>query len=217
MRFVSPIIVSGLLLGQISSSIPRQTPHPQRGEAESGLAQRSLVGDVRHAFDVNVHAPLRITATILEHNRFSSGESRVVFVTSSLGRPESALSFAGMGLYSVTKAALSRLAMIQAREFELRAPHVRVLRVHPGIVDTDMETRLRRDANLESDVREEDGGTACIPRGDWVGRSPAEHPRTISARFAAEFVLWVARSGRLTSSKYDFYRTEEFHRPRSEG
>ena len=53
-RFVSPIIVSGLSLGRISSSIPRQTFHPQRGDAESGLAQRSLVGDVRHAFDVNV-------------------------------------------------------------------------------------------------------------------------------------------------------------------
>jgi NAD(P)-dependent dehydrogenase (short-subunit alcohol dehydrogenase family) len=135
---------------------------------------------------VNGHAPLRITATILEHNRFSSGESRVVFVTSSLGRPESALSFAGMGLYSVTKATLSRLALIQAREFELRAPHVRVLRVHPGIVDTDMQTSLRRDANLESDIREEDGGTACIPRGG-LGRSIARralahHPDALRSR-----------------------------------
>ena len=166
---------------------------------------------------MNGHAPLRITATILEHNRFSSGESRVVFVTSSLGRPELALSFAGMGLYSVTKATLSRLALIQAREFELRAPHVRVLRVHPGIVDTDMQTSLRRDANLESDIREEDGGLPAYREGDWVGRSPAEHPPTIPTRFAAEFVLWVARSGQLASSEYDFYRTEEFHRARSEG
>ena len=167
---------------------------------------------------MNGHAPLRITATILEHTRFSSGESRVVFVTSSLGRPELALSFAGMGLYSVTKATLSRLALIQARELELRAPHVRVLRVHPGIVDTDMQTSLRRDANLESDIREEDGGTPWIPRGGiGVGRSPAEHPPTIPTRFAAEFVLWVARSGQLASSEYDFYRTEEFHRARSEG
>ena len=128
-----------------------------------------------------------------------------------------ALSFAGMGLYSVTKAALSRLAMIQAREFELRAPHVRVLRVHPGIVDTDMQTSLRRDVNLESDIQEEDGGLPAYREADWVGRSPAEHPPTIPTRLAAEFVLWVARSGQLTSSEYDFYRTEEFHRARSEG
>lgn len=80
-----------------------------------------------------------------------------------------------------------------------------------------MQTSLRRDANLESDIQEEDGGLPAYREADWVGRSPAEHPPTIPTRFAAEFVLWVARSGQLTSSEYDFYRTEEFHRARSEG
>jgi NAD(P)-dependent dehydrogenase (short-subunit alcohol dehydrogenase family) len=104
---------------------------------------------VDEAFRVNVYAPLAITTALFRADRFARRGARVAYITSSLARPLPELSFAGLGLYSMTKAALSRMALIQSREFELAAPHIKVLRIHPGIVDTDLQRELRRDPRLD--------------------------------------------------------------------
>lgn len=171
--------------------------------------------DVQQSFQVNVHAPLAITATVLRLRRFSRSECRVAYIVSSLGRLEPDLSFAGMGLYSATKAALGRLALVQAREFELTTPNVKVLRIHPGIVDTEMQDALRRNPRLDPAFAKKTEGLPPYREGDWNERSSEEHPRTVSPAFSAEFILWAMRSPKVDSeTEYDFYRSKEFHASR---
>jgi len=180
-----------------------------------GWLHELSAAEVQQAFQVNVHAPLTITASVLRLGRFSSTECRVAYVVSSLGRLEPGLSFAGMGLYSVTKAALGRLALIQAREFEFTAPNVKVLRIHPGIVDTEMQDALRRDPRLDPAFTKKTEALPPYREGDWDERSSEERPRTVSPSFAAEFILWATRSPKVDSEgEYDFYRSKEFHAAR---
>src|SRR5262249_10916097 len=166
---------------------------------------------VEQAFRVNVYAPLAITASLLRAGRFATNGARVVYVTSSLARPVPELSFARLGLYSMTKAALSRMALIQSREFELTAPYITVTRVHPGIVDTDLQRDLRRYPGMDPAFVVKTAGLPPYREGEWDDRSPRDHMRTISPEFSAQFIEWVARSGSATSNEYDFYHAEQFH------
>jgi len=169
---------------------------------------------IENSFRVNVYAPLAITNAIASSNHFARDGARVLYVVSSLGRPSGKLSFAGMGLYSMTKAALGKLALIQRREFELTLPSVKVLRIHPGIVDTDMQTELRSARSIDPAFEVK---TSLLPpyrEGEWNDRSVAENMRTISPEFAAEFIRWAAESPQVSAEEYDFYHCAQFHADR---
>ncbi|MEV0259820.1 hypothetical protein AB0I49_00515 [Streptomyces sp. NPDC050617] len=60
--------------------------------------------------------------------------------------------------------------------------------------------------------------TAGLPpyrEGEWVGRAPKDHMRTISPEFAAEFVVWATRAPEVGASECDFYHAEDFHLART--
>lgn len=180
-----------------------------------GWLDKVSAEQIDQSFRVNVHAPLAMTTALFRAGRFSGLGARVAYVVSSLARPLPGLSFAGAGLYSMTKAALSRMALVQSREFALAAPHIGVLRVHPGIVDTDLQRELRADpAALDSAFAEKTAGLPPYHDGEWDDRSPKDHMRTISPQFAAEFVAWAVRRPEVHVDEYDFYETEEFHKAR---
>jgi NAD(P)-dependent dehydrogenase (short-subunit alcohol dehydrogenase family) len=168
--------------------------------------------EIEHAFRVNVYAPLAVTTSLFRGGRFAESEVRVIYAVSSLARPLPELSYAGLGLYSVTKAALSRLALIQSREFALTAPQIKVLRVHPGIVDTDLQREIRADHRIDPAFADKTAGLPDYREGEWTGHAPKDRMRTVSAEFAAEFVAWTARTPQISSTEYDFYHTEQFHR-----
>lgn len=173
-------------------------------------------GDLASAFAVNVFSPLAITARVFQAGRFAPRACRIAYVISSLARHEASLSFAGLGVYSATKAALSRLALVQRRELALAAPHIQVLRIHPGIVDTAIQHELRQHPTLDPAFAAK---TATLPpyrEGDWRDRAPSDAMRTISAELAAEFVLWAMRSPDTTPDEYDFYHATPFHAARRE-
>lgn len=167
--------------------------------------------EVDQAFRVNVYAPLSLTTSLVRAGRFAADGARVVYVTSSLARAVPELSFACLGLYSMTKAALSRMALIQSREFALTAPHLSVARAHPGIVDTDLQRDLRRHPRMDPAFAVKTAGLPPYQAGEWRDRSPKDHMRTISPEFSAEFIEWVARIPDATSDEYDFYHAAGFH------
>jgi NAD(P)-dependent dehydrogenase (short-subunit alcohol dehydrogenase family) len=182
--------------------------------APLGWLHEVPLAEVDRAFRVNVYAPLTITASLVRAGRFAADGARVVYVTSSLARPMPELSYACLGLYSMTKAALSRMALIESREFELTAPHITVVRAHPGIVDTHLQRDLRRYPGMDPAFGVKTAGLPPFQEGEWSDRSPKDHMRTISPKFSAEFIEWVARSPDVTSDEYDFYHAEEFHAAR---
>lgn len=168
---------------------------------------------VEESFRVNVYAPLRLTNALIRAERFSTRGARVAYVVSSLGRLMPELSFSGIGVYSMTKAALSKMALIQRREFQLIAPHVTVIRIHPGIVDTTLQEELRADPDMDPEFKTKTKGLPPYREGEWANRKPADNMRTISPMFAADFVSWAVRS-EARSDEYDFYHTAEFHKGR---
>lgn len=184
--------------------------------ATSGLGWLDSVpdGEVERVFRVNVRAPLAVSSAIYRTGRFDPAGARVAYVVSSLGRARPELSFAGLGLYSMSKAALGRMALIQAREFALAAPHIEVLRIHPGIVDTDIQQELREDRRLDPAFATKTAGLPPYRRGEWRGRSPQNHMRTIPPELAADFIVWATQSATVDDEEYDFYHRREFHAAR---
>jgi NAD(P)-dependent dehydrogenase (short-subunit alcohol dehydrogenase family) len=169
--------------------------------------------DIHHALEVNVVSPVRLTAKLLDARRFSGQGAQICYVVSSLGRARDDLSFAGIGLYSMTKAALDKAAAVQARELESESPEIRVLRVHPGIVDTEMQRELRSTDMIDARFKTKTAGLPDYEPGEWRQRPPSENMRTISADFAAEFVVWALRDT-MRAEEYDFYNTARFHEHR---
>lgn len=97
---------------------------------------------------VNVQGPFNLTRALLPH-MVQRGRGVVVNVSSGAGRHAAVARSA----YSTSKAALDQLTAVLAAEAR---PHgVRVHTVHPGLVDTDMQTELRVGPGLPEAVRAE--------------------------------------------------------------
>lgn len=164
------------------------------------------------SFAVNTLAPLAISSLLFRLGKFCNEGARIIYVTSSLARNTESLSFAGIGLYSATKAALSRLASIQRRECALQSPWVTVTQVHPGIVDTEMQHNLRFDTGIDPAFATKTAGLPPYQEGDWDTVAPTDKSRTISAGFAADFIFWISRIASTDlSHEYDFYSCMPFH------
>ena len=172
--------------------------------------------DLNFAFRTNVFSSIAIVSTLLKMQRFNCKGSQVTYVTSSLARMDPALTFSGIGLYSTTKAAASRVAMVQAREFALTKPYIRVARVHPGIVDTNMQSSLRSETGLDPRFAEKTAGLPPYQKGDWDLVAPTDAMRTISPEMAADFILWVSDRGDDQAKEFDYYATAEYHTIRDE-
>lgn len=87
---------------------------------------------IRHQFEVNSIAPLRLTQALL--NNLRNG-SKVVFITSRMGSIDDNSS-GGMYGYRMSKAALNMAAKSLAIDLKPRGISVGVL--HPGLVATDL-------------------------------------------------------------------------------
>lgn len=106
----------------------------------AGILVSGRVGDLEAAdwqrsFAMNVTAPATLTAALLPALREAAGT--VVFINSGSGHTASA----GGAAYSASKFALRALA--DALRAEERDSRVRVVSIHPGRVDTDMQHELR--------------------------------------------------------------------------
>ncbi len=179
-----------------------------------GLLQNALPRELETAFRINVFSAVVLVGLISKRRVFCEEGSQVTYLTSSLARMEPALTFAGIGLYSATKAAISRLAMVQAREFALTYPQVRVARVHPGVVDTDMQAELRSNAVVDPLFAVKTEGLPPYKPGDWETIEPIRAMRTINAEMAADFVLWACGRGDHSAREFDYYASPEYHAER---
>lgn len=175
-------------------------------------ASETLLRRFESVFQINAQAPLALTTSVFRLGRFCETDARILYTTSSLARQVPELSFAGIGLYSASKAALSRLAMVQAREFALTAPQISIVLVHPGIVDTEMQRELRANPDLDPAFVEKTASLPAYRDGEWRTQDPKTAMRTIPPNFAAEFLVWITKRERTTlRDYYDFYDSPDFH------
>jgi len=122
---------------------------------------------------LNSWSPLAITEMLISRGHLATSNSRFVFVTSSLARAGDELSFARLGLYSASKAALGRLVEVQRREMSLGAQQISSTLVHPGIVATAMQDELRNDLYSDPAFREKTSKLPAFREGDWDERRPS--------------------------------------------
>lgn len=88
------------------------------------------------ALDVSVGGVLHGTQAFVRHVRSTGRRGVLVNVSSGAART----AYAGWGVYCAAKAAVERLTEVVA----LEEPSVRCLAVSPGVIDTDMQARIRR-------------------------------------------------------------------------
>jgi len=101
--------------------------------AQSELATLST------ATRVGLEAPLVLSATFLRATGAWTGQRRVLHISSGLGRH----AMASQGPYCAVKAGLDHLARAQALEEALQPNGAKVCSLAPGVIDTDMQVRLR--------------------------------------------------------------------------
>lgn len=123
---------------------------------------------LRHVYEVNVFAPLRLTQMLDPHLRDGA---RMVAVTSDAAVED----YAGWGGYGSSKAALEHAFAILAAE----RPDLRVHRVDPG----DMRTRMHAEAFPDEDISDRPPPEVSVP--GLVALLTGEHP---SGRYRARDV-----------------------------
>ncbi len=95
--------------------------------------------ELTRAARVNLEAPLVLSAAFLRATAGWSGQRRLLFISSGLGRS----AMAGAASYCATKAGLDHLARALALEEAARPHGARVVSLAPGVIDTDMQVQLR--------------------------------------------------------------------------
>lgn len=91
---------------------------------------------IRAAFDVNIAAPIFLTAHFLKATQ-SCADRRLLLISSGAGRHP----FGSWGVYCATKAAMDRYAEVIHAEGH---PNTRVCSLAPGVVDTGMQAQIRQ-------------------------------------------------------------------------
>ncbi len=95
--------------------------------------------DLRQALRVGLEAPTLLTAAFLRATRGWAVPRKVVLVSSGLGRR----AMAGSASYCAAKAGLDHLARALALEEAAQPQGARIVSLAPGVIDTDMQLRLR--------------------------------------------------------------------------
>lgn len=125
------VSAAGSRIDLLVNNASRLGPSPQPELSRYPLAE------LRHVYEVNVHAPLALTQVALP---LIPAGGRILNITSDA----SVEPFPGWGGYGSSKAALDQLTLILAAE----QPRLRVYAVDPG----DMRTRMHQEAFPGEDI-----------------------------------------------------------------
>jgi NAD(P)-dependent dehydrogenase (short-subunit alcohol dehydrogenase family) len=132
-------------------------PTPQLTDAPSSALDEVL--------QANVLGPLRLTQAVIG-GMLLRNRGLVVNVTTDAA----VIGFAGLGLYSASKAALD--ALTRSWSAELQHTHVRVISVDPGDMNTVMHFDADPEANPDDLLRPEDVAERMLPL--FAGTVPSE-------------------------------------------
>lgn len=104
------------------------------------LGKRSSVEEVVRSVQVNLMAPMRMTEALVEITQNWALPKKVLMVSSGAARKP----MASWSTYCTTKAGLEMFARCLAKEQEVQAHPLKVVSLAPGVVDTLMQTQIRK-------------------------------------------------------------------------
>lgn len=101
-------------------------------------------GEIAAAIAINVSAPLLISAALARRH---AGELRILHVSSGAARHP----YPGWSIYGASKAALDHHARCVAADGRAK---LRICALAPGVIDTDMQTRIRASAETDFPLKD---------------------------------------------------------------
>jgi benzil reductase ((S)-benzoin forming) len=107
-----------------------------------GIAPLSEIdaGDLHHALQVGLEAPMQLTAAFLSATERWPARRKVLNISSGLGRQ----AMASQAAYCAAKAGMDHFTRCVALEEALKRNGAALCSLAPGVIDTDMQTQLRR-------------------------------------------------------------------------
>jgi benzil reductase ((S)-benzoin forming) len=104
-----------------------------------GLIGSVDAGGISNAIAVNLTAPMILSNAFISKLKNFDGSKRIINISSGAGRN----AYEGWGTYCATKAGLDHFSRVVAAE-QLNAEHpVEIVSIAPGIIDTDMQEKIR--------------------------------------------------------------------------
>ena len=105
-----------------------------------GPIDRRTVQEIADGVRVGLEAPLLLAAAFLRATRDWRGPRRVLNISSGLGRR----GMAAQAIYCAIKAGLDNASRAMALDEAARPKGARIVSLAPGVIDTDMQTQIRR-------------------------------------------------------------------------
>ena len=105
-----------------------------------GPLSEADASDLRLALHVGLEAPMQLTAAFLSATERWPARRKVLNISSGLGRQ----AMASQALYCAAKAGIDHFTRCVALEEALKPNGAAVCSLAPGVIDTDMQTQLRR-------------------------------------------------------------------------
>jgi benzil reductase ((S)-benzoin forming) len=105
-----------------------------------GPLSEADAGDLRLALHVNLEAPMQLTAAFLSATERWTARRKVLNISSGLGRQ----AMASQAAYCAAKAGMDHFTRCVALEEALKPNGAAICSLAPGVIDTDMQTQLRR-------------------------------------------------------------------------
>jgi benzil reductase ((S)-benzoin forming) len=97
------------------------------------------------AVHVNTIAPIILTSAFIRLTENWTGEKKVINISSGAAQNP----YYGWTIYCATKAALDMLTKTVATEQNTIENGVKIMSIHPGVVDTDMQAKIRKHTKEE--------------------------------------------------------------------
>ena len=114
-----------------------------------GPLSEADAGDLRQALHVGLETPMQLTAAFLGATERWAARRKVLNISSGLGRQP----MASQAVYCAAKAGMDHFTRCVALEEALKPNGAAVCSLAPGVIDTDMQTQLRRaDASAFPDL-----------------------------------------------------------------
>jgi benzil reductase ((S)-benzoin forming) len=105
-----------------------------------GPLSEADAGDLRQALHVGLEAPMQLTSAFLSATERWTARRKVLNISSGLGRQ----AMASQAVYCAAKAGMDHFTRCVALEEALKPHGAAVCSLAPGVIDTDMQTQLRR-------------------------------------------------------------------------
>ncbi len=107
---------------------------------EIGRIENLSTKNISAAVQLNTVAPLLLTSAFIKLTKDWICEKKVINISSGAAQNP----YYGWSVYCATKAALDMITKVVAAEQETVKNGVKIIAIYPGVVDTDMQTEIRK-------------------------------------------------------------------------